>query len=392
MKVIVSLLFLFVCSSLNSADFDISYKLSPNAKIISSIKDVTPKDFKEGDIIISLEDGGKILKIVSLKNGEVNTEPSTIEEAFEILDVKYCGELKPQDIKKANYYYEGLKLLSDRNPKDFKIKLDNLVLYDYDGNQTTEDDRISVDGIIDILSDVEWNINVNSNSIKELKFVNNIDQKSDFKINISTPVRIPLPFSKEFKLVDYEFSPVVVGPVVFTPVISIVAGFSIGVAGKVMVNINHNISAKYGTHYINGEWKGISEVKDKSFKGFLSFIGADGWLKGYIGSRFKLDFYNTVGPYTECFGFLKAKADMVSYKPIKINWGLYGGVEANIGVSVKIFSLGMKDFEKNIYEHEVLINSGSFNFGKEKSIKISPEIDTSDCELSDKIRNISLSF
>jgi len=392
MKIMIFLLFLVYGNLLNSSDFNISYKLGSNTKIISSVKNINPKDFKEGDIIVSLDDGGKISKIVSIKNEEINFEPATIEEAFEKLDVRYFQELDTKNLKNINYYYNGVKNIYDRNSKIFKIKLDNVVLYDYDGDDKTKDDRITADGVIDLFSDIEWSINVDEHSIKELKFINGVNQKSDFKINISTPVRIPIPFSKEFVLADYEFMPVTIGPVVFTPIISLIVGFNVGVAGKVMVNISQSISAKYGAHYINGEWRGITEVNDKSFKGFLSFIGADGWLKGYIGPKLKLNFYNTFGPYIEGFGFLKAKADMVSYKPVKISWGLYGGVEGNVGVSVKIFSFGMKDFEKNVYNYEILINQGSFNFSKERLIKVCSEMELNGSEISDKIKNISLGF
>jgi hypothetical protein len=392
MKIMIFLLFLVYGNFLNSSDFNISYKLGSNTKIISSVKDINPKDFKEGDIIVSLDDGGKISKIVSIKNEEINLEPATIEEAFEKLYVRYFQELDTKNLKTINYYYNGVKNIYDRNSKIFKIKLDNVVLYDYDGDDKTKDDRITADGVIDLFSDIEWKINVDEHSIKELKFINGVNQKSDFKIKISTPVRITIPFSKEFVLADYEFMPVTIGPVVFTPIISLIAGFNVGVAGKVMVNISQSISAKYGAHYINGEWKGITNVNDKSFKGFLNFIGADGWLKGYIGPKLKLNFYNTFGPYIEGFGFLKAKADMLSYKSVKINWGLYGGVEGNVGVSVKIFSFGMKDFEKNIYSHEILINQGSFNFSKERLIKVYSEMDLNDSEISNKIKNISLGF
>ncbi|MEF3279552.1 MAG: hypothetical protein K6357_01090 [Elusimicrobiota bacterium] len=364
-------LFIFVFSTSLFADYKVNYKLNPSAKIIPDSNLNYKKDeLKEGDILIFLEDGGKIFKVVDTKGKEYKTEPATIEEAFEFLDISYSGDLKPSDIKKANYYFNGIGIVQSKSDKVFNIKLDNVILFDYDGNSSTKDDVITADGFINIFSNIDWKIDIEESSIKEIKFVNSVDQKSDFKINISTPIRIPVPFSKEFKLIEYEFNPVIIGPVVFTPILSVYAGFNVGVAGKIMININQKISGKYGAHYINGKWSGLTEVNDKSFKGFLSFIGADGWLKGYAGPKLKLNFYNTAAPYIEGFGYLKTQADLTSYKPFIVDWKLFGGVESNLGVSVKIFSLGMKDFEKKIWGWESLINQGTIGSKLPKDISV----------------------
>ncbi len=346
------------------------YKLKSNAKIIHNTKYL--KDIKKGDVLIITEGDGNIIRVVGEENGEYKFEPASFEEAFDFLEVSYSGSLKKDDIKNVSYYFEGVKLEEQRSGKNFKIKLDNVILFDYDGNPNTKDDIILADGFIDIISDIEWKINIDGGSIQELKFINLVDQKSDFKINISTPLRIPLPFSKEFKLVEYEFSPVTIGPVVFTPVLAVYAGFNIGVAGKVMINIDQKISGRYGTHYLNGKWEGIAGINDKAFKGFLSFIGADGWLKGYAGPKLKLKFYDTFAPYIEGFGYLRTTADLINYKPIIIDWKIFGGVEANLGVSVKVFSSGMKDFEKKVWGWESLVNSGTIGSKPSKSISVEP--------------------
>ncbi len=348
----------------------IDYKLSPGAEIVSS-NFLDTGNLKEGAILISLENGGSISKVVSRQGEALKTRPASMEEAFESLDASYKGELKPGDLKKAEYFYKGLSLDGSKGEgKEFNLKLDNVVLYDYDGNPATTDDRIAVDGGMNFLLGLDWNIKIDGNSISELNFANKIDQKSVFDVLLSTPIRIPLPFKKEFKLMEYEFAPVIVGPVVFTPIVTVSAGFDVGVAGKVKVNINQKLSGRYGTRYAYGSWSGISETNEKSFKGFLTFMGADGWLKGYAGPKIKLDFYNTAGPYVEGFGYLKSKAALVSFKPPVMNWGLYGGLEANAGVSVKIFSFGMKDFKKTIATYEHLIVSGTFGGDAPREIAV----------------------
>ena len=350
----------------------ISYKLSPGAEIVS-LNSLAAGNPKEGAILISLEDGGSISKVISRQGEALETRPASMEEAFESLDAVYNGELNPGEVKKTGYSYEGISLDASRgNGKEFDLKLDKVALYDYDGNPATLDDRIVVDGDMNFLLGLDWNIKIDGNSIKELTFTNRIDQKSVFDVLLSTPIRIPLPFKKEFKLAELEFAPVIIGPVVFTPIVTISAGFDVGVAGKVKVNLNQKLSGRYGTHYLNGSWSGISETNERSFKGLLTFMGADGWMKGYAGPKIKLNFYNTAGPYVEGFGYLKSKAAMASFKPPVINWGLYGGLEANAGVSLKIFSFGMKDFKKTIATYEKLITSGTFGGDAAREIAVSP--------------------
>jgi len=368
--------------------FDIYYKLSPDTKIFSSMKDIKENMLRDGDIIVVLDDGGKISRIDVDKDSSIKMNNATIEDAFEELDVRYFYSLIKNDISESKYYYDGVELISERDPKNFKIKLSDVVLYDYDGDKNTKDDRVTIEGLVDILSNLDWHIKVEKNSIKEINFRNAINQSSDFKINISTPIRIPIPFSKEFKLAEYEFSPIVVGPVVFTPILSVIVGLSVGVAGRFDVDINQRLSSTHQIQYIDGEWRYNSDVNDKSFKGFVNFIGADGWIEGYIGPQLKLNFYNTFGPYIEGFGFIRTQADLLNYKPLKIDWKLYSGIKANAGASVKIFSLGMNEFEKNIYKYEVLINSGVVP--SEKIIKISLPIDNID--ISEKIKNLAISF
>lgn len=346
----------------------IDYKLSPGARIVS-LEDLNAGGLKEGDVLISLENGGSILKVLSRQGEPIETRPASMEEAFESLNAVYSGGLEPGDINQAEYYYKGLSLDRSKGAvKEFNLKLDNVVLYDYDGNAATLDDRIVVYGNMNFLLGLDWDIKIDRNSIRELNFVNSIDQQSGFDVKLSTPVRIPLPFKKEFKLLQYQFAPVIVGPVVFTPIVTVSAGFSVGVAGKVTVNFSHKLSGSYGTHYLNGYWRGISETREKSFKGFLSFLGADGWIKGYAGPQIKLNFYNTAGPYIEGFGYFKTKAYTTSFKPLIINWGLYGGLEANAGVSVKIFSFGMRDFEKTIATYEREIATGTFGGNNPKEM------------------------
>lgn len=319
----------------------------------------------DGDIIISTKEGGFLGRAIrvhrSFDDYYIETERTTMEEAFESLNVSYRGKLEPNDVRNIDSFYPEIKVVNRNNEKRFTINLSDFVLYDYDGDLSTKDDRIVLNGFVSFTPDVECDININQNSIKELKFIVTFDKNADFDLKLTTPIKIPLPFSKEFTLVKYEFNPIVIGPVVFTPIALVVAGVNIGITGDVIVNLKSSISVKYGMSYINGRWYEISDVRDKSFNGSLSFIGANGFLKGYIGPVFKFRFYNRIGPYIKGDGYLKANADLINLNPKTIKWELKGGLEGKVGVNVKIFSWFVKDFEKDIACYEVVIDSGEMS-------------------------------
>ncbi|MCX7589861.1 MAG: hypothetical protein N2Z85_02905 [Patescibacteria group bacterium] len=356
------------------------YNLSKNVKILNT-KDFNYEKLNNGDIVVILDGEGRIIKVKDFKNDIF--EDASMEEAFENLNESYVYTINPKDIKSEKYYTKGVYL--DKHDNEFKVLFKNFEIIDYDSNLQTTDDKIVIDGFLNINLDGKWKISIEKNSINELEFYNNLKQNSRFEITFSTPIRVPLPFSREITISEYEFQPVIVGPIVFTPTLSIVAGFNIGVAGTIKLNLSNSINAFYNITFKNGRWESNGNLDEKEFGGNIDFIGADGWIKGYIGPRMKLKFYDIVGPYTELVGFLKTETKTVNLTPFLFKWGLYGGADINAGISVKIFSLGMNDFEKKIFSYESEIVSGFFP-KKEKSFQVI--FKSFELKNTDKFRNI----
>lgn len=354
------------------------YKLSNNVIII----DNKNFDITQEGIFIFLYENGKIIRAVK-ENNELLIRNASMEEAFEELDINYKYNIKPKDIKYENYLLKGVSL--EKNENKFKLIFNNFELIDYDSDYNTSDDKILLNGYLEFSIDGNWKIEIEKNSLKRLDFSNSFEQKGNFDVIFSTPIRIPLPFSKEFVIAEYEFNPVVVGPVVFTPVVSIVVGFNVGIAGSVKVNLKNSMKGFYNISYRGGRWYSDGNLDKKEQNGYLSFVGADGWINGYIGPKLKIKFYDVVGPYVEGFGFIKANAETESVKPLSFKWRLYGGFDLNAGVSVKIFSFGIKDFEKNIYKYEKEIVSGSYP--KKNSVD-NLELDFGDLILNSDILNL----
>ena len=365
-----------------AAEVKIDYKLTPNTRIIIDEIHIGKDriycasqnlNIQEREIIISTTGEGfigRVSKITKGLNGYyLEVDDVSLEEAFEYLKVEYKDNLKNLKIRDVDGIF--VKSIFDRSRSDeiFNIKLDNFVVYDYDKDPATKDDRIIVDGVIKLRGDIEWKIDIEKNSFRGFSFVADVDKGSEFEIKISTPIKIPLPFSKEIEIIKYEFMPITVGPVVFTPIISFVAGFKININGDVVVNFKHDISGRYGISYNNQRWDSRVDVKEKSFDGKINFVGGEGSIKGYLGPVFKMNFYNRFTTYIKGSGYLNLNSNTVSLNPFKLFWEMKAGIETILGVRANIFSWLSKDFEKDIKVYETLINSGTI--GREiKRIKI----------------------
>jgi len=387
---LLSIVFLAFANNNYAASGSVSYKLSPytkfftpDYKLIAIEGDEYVYQFpdkameiKEGDIIISTQDNGDIRKIISIRKYQdkyyFKTRQATIEEAFEYLDLSYRDFLKPAEIKNQDGI-QGVRLVNSKDSSDeFNVKLDNVVLAAFDGNPNTTQDRIIVNGLMKFTSEIDFLIKSENYSLKELKFVENINKTSDFELKISSSfnLNIPIPFTKNIKLAEWTFTPITIGPVVFTPIISVVVGIKATATGHLKINTSQKISYSGGLHYLNGRWTPISRLSGKSFLGNVAFLGADANLKTYLGPQLKLNFYNVAGPYINGFGYLKLTGTLLNPKPPVIDWALRGGLEANTGVSIKIFSFFKKDFNKNLIDYGILISHGTIGREMPKSINV----------------------
>jgi len=293
-KLIYLLLIVFLAFANNNyaASSSISYKLGPYTKLLTPdykllaiegdeyIYEFPDKamEIKEGDIIISTQDNGDIRKIISVKKYHdkyyFKTRQASIEEAFEYLDLSYKNLLKPAEIKNQDGI-KGVHLInSNDSSNEFNLKLDNVVLADFDGNPNTTQDRIIVNGLMKFTSEIDFLIKNENYSLKELKFIENINKISDFELKISSSfnLNIPIPFTKSIKLAEWTFAPITIGPVVFTPIISVVVGIKATATGYLKINTSQKISYSGGLHYLNGRWTPISILSDKSFLGNVSFL------------------------------------------------------------------------------------------------------------------------
>lgn len=316
-----------------------------------------------GDMIISTQGEGFLRKITAINSTAnewiVTTTSSTLEEAFERINIiQTLKKLTPNDIntQKTPWLRKGVSLYSTAAADEFYFKLENVVLYDNDGNLDTKTDQIVANGSITFTLNIDFKLELNWLDLRELKLVETVQETTNIEIKSG----VSLAVAKEVEIGKYYFGAWIIGPVVFTPELSLVVGTNAttGIAVSSGITQQGNFSA--GVHYIGGEWKPTGEYKS-DFQFNQPSISMEGEIKGYAGPKLAFKIYGVVGPYVNVDGYLKLN---VNSSGSSLFWTLYGGLEGIAGVEMAIFSIVKVGYNATVIDYKKVIGSGTLTINK----------------------------
>jgi len=173
-----------------------------------------------GDTSANAPDGF-LRKVTSVSNnaGEivVQTAPATIDEAVEQGEVSVRQVLQPTNLERATFA-KGVRMVqSPDEPSSFHLELNNVVLYDQDGNENTTDDQINGNGSVGLDSTFEFRLKVEDSNLKELYFTATTSEASQpqafiqdichYKSGASTcNLSIRPPFPDDWTIAGYRLS------------------------------------------------------------------------------------------------------------------------------------------------------------------------------------------
>ncbi len=313
------------------------------------------KPIKQGDIIVSGENGGYLRKVIAItKNGNeviASTEQATLEEAFKNLDLTLNVPIEPKSTKaqeqglyEAVYYdaevVPGKPMAFTVQPniltkggnsrlmeRKFKIALD-------------KDSLIYAKGKIKIAPTLKGNIKIEKLKLKKLNLGFEIEE------NISLEYYAGKKFStnkiiKDKKLAHWAYKDiiVVVGgvPIAIRPVLDFYVGFEASSEAKVNMKAEQKYSYTTGYLYENNKWDRYhNEKKSASLK--PPTIEGKAKAKAYIKPVLALEFYRIVAPNIEVETGIEAKIKAAA-SPINgfsWDWSIGAYLEANMGVAVKV--------------------------------------------------------
>jgi formylglycine-generating enzyme required for sulfatase activity len=274
----------------------------------------------------------------------VRTEAATLEDAIEQGELHFQDTLTPAMVSNGELA-QGVSLHTTNASApqaSFYIEINDVVLYDGDGNPSTKDDQITMDGSVDITPSVRYDHVIRDWTLERLEFSTSV-QETARDLTVKAKVAL-LSVKKEKEIARWYLTPIVVFvgplPVVFTPVLTIVAGVDGSVHVGVTMGASQVATLTSGLRYAGGAWTPIQSYTN-SFTWKLPALTAGLDLKGYAGSRIALLLYGVAGPYATVQMYAKLEADIFATPW----WKLYGGLEVPVGVRVEILSHVLADYE-----------------------------------------------
>ena len=268
-----------------------------------------------GDVMVSdpttAATNGYLRKVTGVstqgKGIVVTTEPALLEEAVQDGSAYLSDVLDPAKITSMTAL-PGVSMapVSPDSKLTFYFEVNDVVLYDLDGNLTTTYDQIKANGSIEFDLSYELYLNIEWFQLKNLTFVENKTLQDT--IEIVAELELPI-IQKEKILASQTFTPitVMVGPVpvVFVPKLDLIVGVDGSVTVGISTSVSHEISTRAGVSYTNTNgWRPIAEITNE-FTFTPPTATLEATIKGYFGARFNLYLYGVAGPYVKITPFLE---------------------------------------------------------------------------------------
>lgn len=303
--------------------------------------------YSAGDIIVSdITDrtpNGLLRKISFISGNTVYTVPASLEDA--VKNVSFEAQRSIFAKSSSSPSSRAISLV------DYNIPINNVVIYDLDGDSTTIDDQAVLNGNVAIASDIYLSVDIKNNLLNKMTFKNistdsvtlqfnsNIEKSN---VNLYQSVKkTPLP---PFKFALPTTPPF---PVVILPVLETIVGAEGNFSVTAGAGISQNATMTLGLGYDNGSW-----VPIKNFSNNFSYqspnISSVNSVKIYTGVKMDFLLYGVAGPYGNLNAYLRL--DNVSD-----SLGLYGGLEGIIGVTGTILGRNIANYSYQVLNYEKLL-------------------------------------
>ncbi len=332
------------------------------SKTTTELSTLVPGEIMAGDASPAAP-YGFLRKVTSVSNSGgkviVQTQPTTIEEAIQQGEVAVSQALSPADAASATFA-DGVQPM-DTNPMSGSIylQLNDVVLYDDDGNGTTTNDQITANGIVSLEPKLDFKLKVQDFQLKELYFTMTTNQTTQLKIASEVGVTA----KAEKVLAVYPLGPLFLNigifPVTVYPVVTIVAGIDGTISANVSTGVTQTLTETAGLSYANSNWSPIQQFSNQfQYDAPTLMTGLD--IKAYTGAKFQILFYGTVGPEISLNAYLKLEAN-----PLQTPWWkLYGGLEVPVGISIDIFSHVVAGWSAVVIDYRILLAQAAIPTGR----------------------------
>jgi formylglycine-generating enzyme required for sulfatase activity len=285
----------------------------------------------------------------------IQTTSTSLEEAIQQGQVQFSKQLTASDIQSTSFE-PGVTLLEAPEMISsgyLNFEMNDVVLYDDDGNLNTTNDQLRVDGSLHLSPDLNFNMLIRENHLDQVTFAVNLAETTELKFKVETEL-ISLQASYQLGTLHIAKFTVMEGPIplVFSVDMPIYLKADGSVSVGVTTSVTQSATLKAGLRYQNETWTPIQEFSNQ-FSYVPPQLSASMELKGYISAPLTLKLYGIPGPYGEISPYLKLEADTAS-DPW---WTLKAGIDVNIGFNLEVLGGSKEDHSDRIIAYEVVLST-----------------------------------
>jgi hypothetical protein len=309
---------------------------------------------QEGDVLASdvteLAPGGFLRKVLSVnRSGNqfvIETDETTLEEAVQQGVVEIGEELTTDDLAVVLPAKKGIavaKVRPGRAPGVIRIEIPNVELAD----------KVFANGSIEVEPKFNFKLVVKNHQIEEVHFTNETKTMVDLELDAQLG-HAGVESRKE--LASMRFKPITfwvgVLPVVIQPELVLTVGVNGDVSADITTSVVHYGELSSGVHYDKvTNWTTQPTDLTNTHEFNPPHLTTDASLKAFAGPRLNLFLYGVLGPHGQLDGYLELTADVLETPW----WEFYGGLEAGIGVEVKILGLALLSYSAEVLDERWLI-------------------------------------
>lgn len=321
-------------------------------------------DIMVGDVSAAAP-SGFLRKITAVQTSgntvTVTTAPAALDEAIEEGSIAISKTFSTADLVSMTLV-DGVTLLGPadlRSADGFHFSVDDVVLYDKDGNANTIGDQITGSGEFEITPGFDFDWKVKQWELQKLEFATTVEEVSELEVSAKLAVAS---LDAEIKIGELNLGTitVLVGyvPVVFIvqmPIyITLEGDVSVGIR---LADVRQQASLTSGVRYETNDWDVFGDF-DNDFTFGPPQPTVDLSFSAGVKPPLFLLLYGVAGPYAAASPYMELDWTYLVIEQ-RADWELYGGLKAIVGVNIEVFSHKLANFEDTPYDYRILLASSN---------------------------------
>lgn len=258
----------------------------------------------------------------------VQTRRATLDETFEELHLDYAATLTVPRPEQALSASPGMSALQqgpgEQSGLAFPLRL----------GASSASGSAQLEGSLSVAPEIDLAIDIDFLRLRLKELSLSFGAAETFTANFTA--RGTTSIDESVTLASIPFTPIMVPvpglafPIVLTPVLSIDAGVSGGIAGTVEASVIQEASFELGLGYRNGSFGTISD-HDSRFDVEQPTYDASANVRAAAGPRFEVLLWGLVGPYARAEAYVALSANAEGPPPC-VRGSVDAGIDATVGV------------------------------------------------------------